>query len=66
MDAISGCQVLNTPELEDLYYNWVQWREGYSQSAVTKAGDKLIAIHGIAQDVGLIFGDELVAGMWKK
>lgn len=43
-------RVLNE-ELEDLYMSWVQWREGYSRSAVTKDTDKLIAIQGIAQDV---------------
>jgi hypothetical protein len=55
----------NTRELEDLYLDWIQWRFRYSTSIVTKDEDKLVALQGIAQDVGQFFDDKLVAGMWK-
>jgi hypothetical protein len=52
-------------ELQDLYLDWVEWREMYSLSLVTKDEDKLAAIQGIAQDVGRILGDQLLWGMWR-
>lgn len=57
---------LDSKDIDTLYSDWVEWRQEYSRSSVTKDEDKLIAIQGIAQDVGQILDDELVVGMWKK
>lgn len=56
---------LTSTELESLYDHWNIWKQSYSYSAVTKDEDRLIAIQGIAQDVGLLLKDHLVSGMWK-
>ncbi|KAJ4345869.1 uncharacterized protein N0V89_012004 [Didymosphaeria variabile] len=58
-------QYIDIEQLEDLYLDWLRWREGYSRSSVTKVEDKLVAIQGIAQDVGSLFDDKLIVGMWK-
>ncbi|PVH97419.1 HET-domain-containing protein [Periconia macrospinosa] len=55
----------SSEELDDLYLDWVTWRSDYSRTSVTKAGDKLVAIQGIAQDVGQISSDDFIAGVWK-
>lgn len=51
------------PERE-LYFSWAVFRIHYTQCALTKEEDKLVAIHGIAQQLGQALGDQLVAGLW--
>jgi hypothetical protein len=47
-----------------LYFSWTAFRIHYSQCALTKGEDKLVAIQGIAQQFGQALGDQLVAGLW--
>jgi hypothetical protein len=65
-EVIPDSKIITHEKLQDLYIDWVYWREEYSRSLVTKDEDKLAAIQGIAQDVGQILGDQLLWGMWKK
>lgn len=44
---------------------WSGMVKAYTSSALTMAGDKLIALSGIAQQLQIIFKDEYVAGMWR-
>lgn len=48
-----------------LYWAWCSFRVRYSRSALTRDSDKLVALCGIAKQVGDATGDELVAGLWK-
>ncbi|KAF2735609.1 HET-domain-containing protein, partial [Polyplosphaeria fusca] len=47
------------------YHAWSSFRDKYSKCELTHDGDKLVAIHGIAQRIGQATGDELVAGLWR-
>ncbi|KAF2850386.1 HET-domain-containing protein, partial [Plenodomus tracheiphilus IPT5] len=47
-----------------LYFSWAVFRIHYTECVMTKEEDKLIAIHGIAQQLGQVLGDQLVAGLW--
>ncbi|KAH6880456.1 heterokaryon incompatibility protein, partial [Thelonectria olida] len=49
----------------DTYHLWNELVSQYSACHLTKASDKLIAFHGIAQFHRSLTGDEYVAGMWK-
>lgn len=68
-DAYSnGIKIM--PRLESglddrLYWAWCSFRVHYSRSALTRDSDKLVALCGIAKQVGGATGDELVAGLWK-
>jgi hypothetical protein len=48
------------------YRVWNAIVRTYSRTALTVAGDKLIALSGIAKYMIPITGDEYVAGMWRK
>jgi hypothetical protein len=48
------------------YRIWNAIVRTYSQTALTIAGDKLIALSGIAKRMMSIVDDEYVAGMWRK
>ncbi|KAF2108366.1 heterokaryon incompatibility protein-domain-containing protein [Lophiotrema nucula] len=50
---------------EALYYEWGVFRINYTQCKMTKEEDKLVAIHGVAQEVGSFLEDKLVAGLWR-
>jgi hypothetical protein len=47
-----------------LYFSWAVFRIHYTECAMTKEEDKLVAIKGIARQFGLTLGDHLVAGLW--
>jgi hypothetical protein len=49
----------------DTYFAWCSFRILYSRYNLTRGSDKLVALHGIAQWVGSVTGDELVAGLWR-
>lgn len=51
---------------KEIYFAWCQFRSGYASSAVTVDSDKLIAIQGIAEQVGTVLEDTLIAGLWRK
>lgn len=62
----SKISLLSTPGLTDgLYWAWCSFRVHYSHSALSREGDKLVALRGIAKYVSGITGDELLAGFWK-
>ncbi|KAJ1330822.1 HET domain-containing protein [Microdochium nivale] len=44
---------------------WSDMVEAYTSCALTVAGDKLIALSGIAQHLEAVFQDEYIAGMWR-
>jgi hypothetical protein len=55
-----------TPGIDyDLYFTWCSFRIKYSQCGLSWDSDKLVALRGIAQEVGEVAGDELVAGLWR-
>lgn len=64
-NGVLASKAPTSEQLDTLYRDWVKWRTEYSRTSVTKDGDKLVAIQGIAQDVGQILNDQLIAGMWK-
>jgi hypothetical protein len=49
----------------DLYFSWCCFRIKYSQCELSRDSDKLVALRGIAQEVGQAVGDELIAGLWR-
>lgn len=54
-----------SPEVANrLYFAWAQFRIHYTKCAMTKEEDKLVAIHGVAQQLGQVLGDRLVVGLW--
>ena len=62
----SKISLLLEPGLNDgLYWAWCSFRVHYSQSALTRESDKLVALRGIAKHVSEVTGDELIAGLWK-
>ncbi|KAJ4297800.1 hypothetical protein N0V90_005696 [Kalmusia sp. IMI 367209] len=50
---------------DETYLSWYSFRIKYSRCGLTKKSDKLVAIHGIAQQVSQVTGDELVGGLWR-
>ncbi|KAF2034183.1 HET-domain-containing protein, partial [Setomelanomma holmii] len=48
-----------------LYWAWCSFRVKYSQCGLSRDSDKLVAIRGIAREVGKVTGDDLVAGLWR-
>ncbi|KAJ5022811.1 heterokaryon incompatibility protein-domain-containing protein [Bipolaris maydis] len=50
---------------ESLYDAWCSFRVHYSDCALSRDSDKLVALSGIAKQIGSATGDELVAGLWK-
>jgi hypothetical protein len=48
----------------ELYFSWASFRIRYSQCALTKEEDKLVAIQGVAKQLGDALGDQLIAGLW--
>jgi hypothetical protein len=54
---------LTTPR--KIYRSWCEFLVHYSECALTKDSDVLVAIIGIADEVGHAMSDCLVAGLWK-
>jgi hypothetical protein len=50
---------------DGLYFSWAAFRIRYSQCALTKEEDKLVAIQGISQQLGQVLNDKLIAGLWR-
>jgi hypothetical protein len=53
------------PNRPRFYKLWGDFRDAYSQCAMTKEGDCLVALSGIAQRVEKIMNEQLVAGIWR-
>ena len=53
---------------KDAYYFWWKIVETYSQCNLARAGDKLVAISGLAKEVYTALGrhDEYLAGLWRR
>lgn len=51
---------------QQLYDEWTRFRIHYTRSLLTMEGDKLVAIQGVAQQLGTALNDELIAGLWRK
>lgn len=49
-----------------LYFSWCAFRIHYTGCGITKDQDKLVAIQGIAKQVGQELNDRLIAGLWSK
>jgi hypothetical protein len=47
------------------YKLWGELRDAYSQCAMTRQEDCLVALSGIAHNVGKVMNEQLVAGIWK-
>jgi len=45
--------------------NWYRLVKVYSNRALTKPEDRILAISGIAERYGRVFGDQYCAGMWR-
>jgi len=56
--------VSNIPPKLD-YGLWLEFISAYTNCAMTKQDDCLVALSGIAQDVANATNDQLVAGLWK-
>ena len=52
--------------LHDLYVVWHEVVMEYSSAALTKPGDKLVAISGLAKAMQPLLDDKYVAGMWRR
>lgn len=50
----------------DGYAYWDGIVDIYTRSSLTRQGDKLIALSGVAQEMSLLLNDEYFAGLWKK
>ncbi|KAH3906291.1 hypothetical protein HBH56_206310 [Parastagonospora nodorum] len=50
----------------EIYWCWCKFLALYTSFRLTKESDILVALQGIAQDVGEKMQDEMVAGLWKK
>jgi hypothetical protein len=48
------------------YFDWYETVKGYVERHITKPGDRLPALSGLAKAVGEVTGDEYLAGVWKK
>jgi len=57
---------LRQESADEIYWCWCKFLALYTSFRLTKESDILVAIHGIAQDVGERIQDELVAGLWRK
>jgi hypothetical protein len=49
-----------------LYPQWERVARAYSRGALTKEEDKVIALAGIAQEIEVLYGDQYLAGMWRR
>jgi hypothetical protein len=49
-----------------IYDGWNRLCERYSWCHLTVASDKLVALNGIAQEVGSKTGDSLICGLWRR
>ncbi|CAN9101514.1 unnamed protein product [Alternaria alternata] len=49
----------------ETYYAWGVYRYQFSGCALTRDTDKLVAIQGIASQVGQATGDKFIAGIWR-
>ncbi|KAF1956882.1 HET-domain-containing protein, partial [Byssothecium circinans] len=65
-DAATSLKQWPWGHLDRLYWSWMTFRIHYSMGAMTKESDKLVALMGVAEEVGQVLGDELVAGLWRK
>jgi hypothetical protein len=64
-DTNSPCCIPGPGIDYDLYFTWCSFRIKYSQCGLSWDSDKLVALRGIAQEVGQVAGDELIAGLWR-
>ena len=48
------------------YDSWARIVKVYSAAKLTKSGDKLIALSGIAQRMQDLLGDQYLAGLWRR
>jgi hypothetical protein len=69
LEGLEICGDISTSDTEplldhQLYFSWAVFRIHYTECAMTKEEDKLVAIQGIAQQFGHALGDQLVAGRW--
>ncbi|ORY11308.1 heterokaryon incompatibility protein-domain-containing protein [Clohesyomyces aquaticus] len=45
---------------------WIYFRRFYTSCFLTRDSDILVALHGIAEDVGEVMNDDLVVGLWRR
>jgi hypothetical protein len=57
---------LEPDDLDACYYMWAGMIDAYSNTSLTQAGDKLVAISGIAQAMATILHDGYCAGLWRR
>lgn len=55
----------NVSVAEQITTSWYRIVEAYSTREMTRATDKLIALKGIADEVGAILKDEYIVGLWR-
>lgn len=53
-------------QYENPYQVWNDILEAYTRCALTKPGDKFVAISGIAKEFARAIDDEYLAGLWRK
>lgn len=56
---------IDSHESSKIYDAWYELRKAYSLSGMTKEEDSLVAIDGVAQDIGGVISDTLIAGLWE-
>ena len=54
-----------TTKSKRFYQLWNAFRDTYTECAITKEEDYLVALSGIAQDAGKAMNDHMLAGLWK-
>jgi hypothetical protein len=47
------------------YHSWCSFRYRYSACNLTYESDKLVALHGITQQISDLTGDSFIAGLWR-
>jgi hypothetical protein len=57
---------LEPDDLDECYFMWACMIDAYTTTSLTQAGDKLVAISGIAQAMATILHDGYCAGLWRR
>ncbi|KAL0936984.1 heterokaryon incompatibility protein [Colletotrichum truncatum] len=62
-----GCGVSHgSSDSRNAHLCWDDIVYDYTRCDITFAGDKMVALSAVAKEMALVFGDEYVAGMWRR
>lgn len=60
LQKVNGVQ-----KTKQAYKPWREITQAYSECDLTKENDRLVALSGLAKEMGKLLGDEYLAGLWK-